>query len=111
MLAWSRVEGLAAFYAIWIGIGLVMAAVLYEPAFTVLAKWFADPRERTRAMTALTLVAGVSSLVFLPLGQALIDGHGWRDALVILALVLGGGDDPAARHRVAPPAGAAVDAR
>ena len=40
VLAWSRVEGLAAFYALWIGIGLVMATVLYEPAFVVLAKWF-----------------------------------------------------------------------
>jgi MFS family permease len=90
VLAWSQVEGLAAFYALWVGIGLVMAAVLYEPAFTVLAKWFADAGERRRAMTALTLVAGLSSFVFLPLGQALIDAHGWRDALVILAVVLAG---------------------
>ena len=88
VLAWSRVEGLAAFYAIWAGIGLVMAAVLYEPAFTVLAKWFPDAAERRRAMTALTLVAGLSSFIFLPLGQALIDAHGWRDALVVLAVVL-----------------------
>ena len=88
VLAWSRVEGLAAFYALWVGIGLAMACVLYEPAFTVLAKWFEDPAERTRALTALTLVAGISSFIFLPLGQALIDAHGWRDALVILALVL-----------------------
>ena len=42
VLAWSQVDGLAAFYALWIAIGLVMAVVLYEPAFTVLAKWFPD---------------------------------------------------------------------
>jgi MFS family permease len=88
VLAWSRVESLGAFYAIWVAIGLVMATVLYEPAFTVLAKWFADERERKRALTALTLVAGISSFIFLPVGQALIDAHGWRDALVILAVVL-----------------------
>jgi MFS family permease len=88
VLAWSRVESLVAFYALWAGIGLVMAAVLYEPAFTVLAKWFEDPEERTRALTTLTLVAGISSFIFLPLGQALIDAHGWRDALVILAVIL-----------------------
>ena len=35
-------HGLAAFYALWLAIGLVMAIVLYEPAFTVLAKWFPD---------------------------------------------------------------------
>src|SRR3954453_21635095 len=65
-----------------------MAAVLYEPAFVVLAKWFADAGERRRAMTALTLVAALASFIFLPLSQALIDAHGWRDALIVLAVVL-----------------------
>jgi predicted MFS family arabinose efflux permease len=88
VVAWSRVESLAAFYALWVALGVVMATVLYEPAFTVLAKWFSDAGERRRALTALTLVAGLASFIFLPLGQALIDAHGWRDALVILAAVL-----------------------
>jgi predicted MFS family arabinose efflux permease len=39
-------------------------------------------------MTAMTLVAALASFIFLPLSQALIDAHGWRDALVILAIVL-----------------------
>jgi MFS family permease len=89
VLAWSRVDGLAAFYALWVAVGLVMAVVLYEPAFTVLAKWFPDAGERRRAMTALTLVAALASFIFLPLSQALVSAHGWRDALVILALILG----------------------
>ena len=89
VLAWSQVSGLAAFYALWTAIGVVMAAVLYEPAFTVLAKWFPAAGERRRAMTALTLVAALASFIFLPLSQALIDAYGWRDALVILAITLG----------------------
>jgi predicted MFS family arabinose efflux permease len=89
VLAWSQVNGLAAFYALWVGIGLVMAIVLYEPAFTVLAKWFPAAEERRRALTALTLVAALASFIFLPLAQALIDAHGWRDALLILAVILG----------------------
>jgi MFS family permease len=89
VLAWSQVHDLEAFYALWVAIGLVMAAVLYEPAFTVLAKWFPDAAERRRAMTAMTLVAALASFLFLPLSQALIDAHGWRHALVILAVVLG----------------------
>ena len=88
VLAWSQVQGLAAFYAIWAGIGVVMAAVLYEPAFTVVAKHFPDAAERRRAMTAMTLVAALASFVFLPLSQALIDGRGWREALVVLAVIL-----------------------
>jgi predicted MFS family arabinose efflux permease len=39
-------------------------------------------------MTALTLVAALASFIFLPLSQALIDAHGWRDALLILAGIL-----------------------
>jgi MFS family permease len=94
VLAWSQVQGLVAFYLLWAAMGLVMAAVLYEPAFAVLAKWFPDARERRRAMTALTLVAGLASFIFLPLAQALIDAHGWRDALVILAVILAVGTVP-----------------
>jgi len=88
VLAWSQVHGLVAYYAIWVAIGLVMAAVLYEPAFTVLAKHFDDAGERRRAMTAMTLVAALASFIFMPLAQALIDAHGWRDALIVLAVVL-----------------------
>jgi MFS family permease len=88
VVAWSYVDGLAAFYLVWIGLGLAMAAILYEPAFVVLAKWFPDADERRRAMTALTLVAALASFIFLPLSQALIDAHGWRDALLILAGIL-----------------------
>ena len=70
-----------------------MAAVLYEPAFTVVAKHFPDAGERRRAMTAMTLVAALASFIFLPLSQALIDAYGWRDALLVLAV------DPRRRHR------------
>jgi cyanate permease len=89
VLVWSQLHSLEAFYALWLAIGLVMAAVLYEPAFAVLAKWFPDAEERRRAMTAMTLVAALASFIFLPLTQALIDAHGWRHALVILAVILG----------------------
>ncbi len=33
VLAWSRVTNLITFYLIWAGLGVAMAAVLYEPAF------------------------------------------------------------------------------
>jgi MFS family permease len=88
VLAWSQVDGLVGLYAVWIAIGLAMAAVLYEPAFTVLAKEFHQPDQRRRAMTAMTLVAALASFIFMPLAQALIEAHGWRDALVVLAVVV-----------------------
>jgi MFS family permease len=88
VVAWSQVHSLAALYLVWAGLGFVMAATLYEPAFVVLAKWFPTTAERRRAMTSMTLVAALASFIFVPLSQALIDAYGWREALVILAAVL-----------------------
>jgi MFS family permease len=88
VVAWSQVHSVAALFLVWAGIGLVMAAVLYEPAFVVLAKWFPDAARRRQAMTAMTLVAALASFIFLPLTEALIDAHGWRDALLVLAAIL-----------------------
>ena len=86
LLAWAAVDGLAAFYAIWAGLGVAMAAVLYEPAFAVLAHWF--HRLRGRALTLLTFVAGFASVIFVPLATWLVEAYAWRRALVWLALIL-----------------------
>jgi hypothetical protein len=86
VLAWSQASAVATYYAAWVAIGLAMAAVLYDPAFTVLAKRTA-PNHR-RAITAVTLLAGLASFIFQPLTSILVDGLGWRGALVALAGVL-----------------------
>jgi MFS family permease len=88
VVTWSQVHSVGALFLVWAGIGMVMAAVLYEPAFVVLAKWFPDPAGRRQAMTAMTLVAALASFVFLPLTEALVDAHGWRNALLVLAAIL-----------------------
>src|SRR5919201_3771762 len=86
VLAWSQVHELLLFYLVWAGIGLAMACVLYEAAFTVVTEWF---RERRRqALTAVTLVGGWASFVFSPLSNWLIHAQGWRDALITLAIIL-----------------------
>jgi MFS family permease len=86
VLAWSQVNSLLTFYLIWTGIGVAMAAVLYEAAFTVLAKWFR--RDLRRALTSLTLVGGLASFIFSPLSNWLISLQGWRAALVTLSVIL-----------------------
>lgn len=87
VLAWSQVESLWLFYAIWAAVGLAGAAVLYEPAFVVVANWFV--RRRSRALTVLTFLAGFASVIFIPLAGWLVEVQGWRTALVILAIILG----------------------
>ena len=40
LLAWSRIGSVAQLYAVFTGIVVAMAVVLYEPAFIVVTKWF-----------------------------------------------------------------------
>jgi MFS family permease len=86
VVAWAHVETLPAFYAIWIGLGIAMSAVLYEPAFAVLVRWFV--RRRTHALSILTSVGGFASTVFVPIAAWLALRYSWRDALLILAAAL-----------------------
>lgn len=87
LLAWSQVTRLPVFYLIMAGIGVVSAAVLYEPAFTIVAVWFR--RLRGRALTVLTFFGAFASFVFIPLSARLTDLYGWRGALIGLAGILG----------------------
>jgi MFS family permease len=82
LLAWAQVETPWAFYLLWALIGASLAGVLYEPAFAVLTATFGP--DARRAITALTLVGGFASTVFMPLTQLLIATVGWRQALLIL---------------------------
>lgn len=86
VVAWSRVTSLLALYAVWACLGAVMATVLYDPAFWVMARWFR--RKRARALTVVTFWGGLASTVFIPLTDALVRAWGWRDALLAEAVML-----------------------
>jgi len=92
VLAWASSVTLSEFYLVWAAIGLVMATLLYEPAFAVVTVWF--ERKRAKALTAVTLIAGFSSTVFLPFAAWLLQVQGWRGALVSLAVILAVGTIP-----------------
>lgn len=88
VLAWSRVASVAELYAVWIALGIVSAAVLYEAAFPVVVSWF-DAATRAKVLLTVTVVAGFASSVFLPLAGWLDEAYGWRGAIAILAAVHG----------------------
>ena len=71
-----------------------MAGMLYPPAFAALTRWGGD--RRVRALTTLTLVAGLASTVFAPLAAGLDDWLGWRGAYLVLLVVLVAHHGPAA---------------
>ena len=83
LLMWSRVESYPAFVGIWILLGVSMSALLYDPAFAVLTRHL-GPLAR-RGITAMTLVGGFASTLFIPLTHLFIGQFGWRGALIALA--------------------------
>jgi MFS family permease len=93
VLAWSSTSTLPVLYVVWAAIGVVWSTVLYDPAFAVITVWF--DRKRVRALTVVTLIAGFSSTIFLPLSAWLVEIQGWRPALVSLAVILAIGTIPA----------------
>lgn len=86
MILWSFVQTLAVFYFIAAGIGALQAAILYEPAFAILARRV-GPMHSRAGMTSITLWGGFASTVFIPFEQFLLDGWGWRASLWVLASV------------------------
>ncbi|MFC0623342.1 MFS transporter [Kribbella deserti] len=87
VLAWSQVQTTAELYGTFVLIGVASAMVLYEPAFAVIVAVTA-PASRANALLGITLVAGFASSIFIPLTGQLVVAFGWRDALLILAVVL-----------------------
>ncbi|GAA1811289.1 MFS transporter [Planosporangium flavigriseum] len=86
LVALAHVHHLWQLYAVQVGLGAASAASLYEAAFAVIIAWF-TPDRRSNALLALTVVAGFASTVFLPLTGWLVNAHGWRAALLVLAAI------------------------
>lgn len=85
---WAALPTVWGLYVVWAGLGLCMAATLYEPAFAVIGRAHYDPAARLRALAIVTLFGGLASTVFLPLTDALVRAGGWRGGVVGLALIL-----------------------
>jgi MFS family permease len=90
VLAWANVHTLSSYYFVWALIGVTMSALLYEPAFWTLTRWFSGQHslDRSKAFTLLTFFGGLASTVFVPLASALNARFDWRQALTILAALL-----------------------
>ncbi len=85
---WALFPSLILLYVVWTGLGLCMAAALYEPAFAVVGRAIGNPTERLRTIAAITVFGALSSTVFLPLTALLVRGFGWRTAVGVLAATM-----------------------
>ncbi len=74
--------------AVWaLLIGPAMACTFYEPAYVTIDQWFAG-RSTGTAIGVLTLLAGLSAPIFIPLTQSLVENIGWRNTTLVLAAAL-----------------------
>jgi MFS family permease len=107
-------HGVAAYYAAWICLGLAMRATLYDAAFASLAR-IAGP-DAGRPIAQITLLGGLASTCFWPIGHLLAETLGWRGALLVYALIALATVPlhlaiPRSRHEDAAPRGAAREPR
>lgn len=85
LFAWSHVDSLPLFYALWIGLGACQAVILYEPAFAVITRVY-GPRYK-QAILLMTFLGGLASTFGIPFSQFLIERIGWRAALEAMAVI------------------------
>src|SRR5512143_2010908 len=75
-----------AYYAVWMVLGVAMAANLYDSAFSTLGRIFGVGARRP--ITALTLAGGFASTVSWPLTHLLLERVDWRGTYLIYAALL-----------------------
>lgn len=88
LIAWAGLPTIWITYLVWAGLGLCMAAILYEPVFAIVGRAYADADDRLRAIATITVMGGLASTAFLPGTTFLVSRIGWRAAVVALALVM-----------------------
>ena len=75
-----------AYLAVWVVLGVAMAANLYDSAFATLGRIFGAAARRP--ITALTLAGGFASTVSWPATHFLVEGVGWQKTYLIYAAIL-----------------------
>jgi len=78
----SSLLGFYMIYGVLLSIG--MSAMLYIPAFTLIARWF--KRKVSMATSVLAIGAGVGGLICAPISAILITQYGWRFSFIIIGI-------------------------
>ena len=85
LFALAHVRSEPAYLAVWAFLGLGMRLCLYDAAFAALVQ--VAPSRGRKAISYLTLFGAFASSVFWVVGHALNDQVGWRQTLVLFALI------------------------
>jgi MFS family permease len=76
-------HGILVYYAAWMCVGLAMRMTLYEAAFAALAR-IGGPHAK-KPISQITLLGGLASTTFWPIGHLLAEHLGWRGAVLAYA--------------------------
>ena len=82
----ATVTELWQFYCIWIGLGVAMSSTLYEACFAVLVR--ATGEQARRAITIVSIFAGLAGTVSFPGAHLLSGAFGWRGTVLVFAAVV-----------------------
>jgi MFS family permease len=82
---WSLVTTYPMYIASWLVMGAGMTFVLYEAAFTAMVRH--APARRRQGLLVISFLGAVSSTAFMPVIELLVRANGWRQALLVLAIV------------------------
>jgi MFS family permease len=86
LAALTQVTTLWQFYAVWAWLGLMMAATLYDAAFSMVTR--ARGARARAGITAITLAAGFASTLAYPLTATVTAAEGWRVSVWVLAAMV-----------------------
>ncbi len=86
LFALANAHNSYSYYAVWMALGVAMAASLYDPAFATLGRIFGAAARAP--ITTLTLAGGFASTVSWPATQILLDSIGWRGTYLVYAALL-----------------------
>lgn len=88
VFAASQVEDVHLLYVIWAVLGLAMATLFYEPVFGLVIRTVTADGDRLRALASVTVIAGLSSTIFLPVMAFAVRQIGWRHTEIAAGCVI-----------------------
>ena len=83
LIGHAFIHSMAGLYLTWIGLGLAMGAIFYEPVFAItIRRWPSDYR---KPIIAMTFLGGLASTAFIPLTAWMLQEMDWRQTCLVLA--------------------------
>lgn len=73
------------YYAIWLLLGVCMSLILYEPALKLVSQL---PIRHDKSFAFLTMVAGVSGVIFAPFGEWIVRAIGYKEVIWIYSVIM-----------------------